>query len=73
MRVTRDRINQLLAAKPDGMASNEIALALGAKRVTVAAALYKLVDCGRIVRKSPPETMIPYLYKLTATRWEASP
>jgi predicted transcriptional regulator len=64
MRLTRARIHELLAGKPDGLTAIEIAKALDAKRCTVAAALNKLVDCGRIVRKSPPSTMIPYRYRL---------
>ena len=64
MRLTRAKIYALLADNLDGLTAIEIPKALGAKRCTVAAALNKAVDCGRIIRKSPPATMIPYRYRL---------
>jgi predicted transcriptional regulator len=63
MNVTRARIYKLLVANPDGLTAVEIASALGAKRSTVAVALCKLINCGQIIRKSPPLTMVPYRYK----------
>lgn len=63
MRLTRDKIYKLLADNPDGLTALEIASALGAKRATVAVALCKLIDCGQLIRKSPPMTMVPYRYK----------